>query len=528
MASITRRAASCRQPPAAPTPPGPPAVQASTPYTSRVRELLARWADYEDVTRASALLEWDQETGMPEGGTRARGLQVAALAGVAHQKLVSPAFRRALRAAAGRPGLTARQRAMVREAGREHGRARRLPEALVRRLARVEAEGVAAWRTAYRRGSWRAFAGHLATMVALKRQVAERVGYRHVPYDAHLDAYEPGATVRGLDPLLDRLREVIVPLVQRIGQARRQPDPRLLRGRFPADRQLAFGRQVVEAMGFDFTRGRIDLSMHPFCTALDPGDVRLTTRVDEGDLRECLFGLMHEAGHGLYEQGIAPELIRTPLGHAVSLGIHESQSRLWENMVGRSRAFWRYCLPRLRRAFPELRPGGLLPFVFAVNEVRPSYIRTEADEVTYSLHVVLRYEIEKDLFAGRLATSELPAAWNRRTKALLGLVPPTPSQGVLQDIHWAMGLFGYFPTYALGNLYAAQLWEQARHDLPDLEAGLAAGRLAPLRAWLGRSVHAPGRTHSASDLLRRATGRPLEVAPFTRYLHAKYTRLYDL
>ncbi len=496
--------------------------------SSRVKDLVARWGDYEDVTRASMVLEWDQETYLPEGGVRARSAQLSGLAGLAHEKLVSRGFRDALKTTSRRRGLTPRERAMVREAEREHRRALRVPEALVREMAHAESQGLNAWRKAYAKNDWRGFAGNLAEIVRLKKRMAECIGYEGVPYDAHLDAFEPGATVDMLDPLLEELKEATIPLVRKIARSKRKPNRKLLLGSFPQEKQLEYGRRVVEAMGFDFTKGRIDLTTHPFCTSFDPADVRLTTRVDPHDLRECLFGLIHEAGHGLYEQGIDTGIVRTPLGHSISLGIHESQSRMWENVIGRSREFWTHFLPPLKRTFPQLGRARLDDFVFAINEVVPSFVRTEADEVTYNLHVVLRYEIEKDVFAGKVKTGDLPAIWNRKMKEALGIVPPTHSKGVLQDIHWSMGLFGYFPTYSLGNLYGAQFVAQARKDIPRFDAKIARGTLLPLREWLGKNIHKPGRTYPAPELLRRVTGTRLQVKPFVSYIEEKYGELYDL
>jgi carboxypeptidase Taq len=494
-----------------------------------VKTLIESWREFEDVTRAASLLEWDQETNLPPAGAEARGHHLATLAGVAHEKIVSPRFRSALRGAEKNGRLTARERAQVREARRDHLRQTKIPAELVKELARAQSAGLEAWRKAYRTSRWRDFAAKLETLIRLNRKVAEAVGYDGVPYDALLDEYEPGATVRQLDPLFTELKEATIPLVRKIKASKRRPDRRIVTRRFPQEGQLAFGRKVVEAMGFDFERGRIDLSTHPFCSGFDVTDVRLTTRVNERDLRMCLFGVIHEAGHGLYEQGIDPKLMRTPLGHSVSLGIHESQSRMWENIVGRSVPFWRHFLPKLRRVFPEQMAGvKLKDFHFAVNEVAPSFIRVEADEVTYNLHIILRYEIEKGLCDGSIRPKDLPTVWNKKLKELLGIVPRRDADGVLQDIHWAMGLMGYFPTYSLGNLYAAQLWTRAKKDIRGLEAKVARGQLLPLRDWLRRKVHSPGRTYGAAELIRRATGREPSGKPFVEYVTKKYGELYDL
>jgi carboxypeptidase Taq len=495
---------------------------------TEVTELITRWGEFEDVTRAAMVLEWDQETYLPKEGARARGNHIATLARVAHERISSPGFRTALKTAERLPQLSPKDKAVVREARREHLRASKIPTDLVVEVAKAESAGVAAWKDAYRASRWQTFSPHLATLVRLKRRVAEAIGYRTVPYDALLDIYEPGTTSAELDLLFGELEEATVKLVQAIARSSRRPNTEIWKGTFPEKLQLEFGRTVVEAMGFDFTRGRIDLSVHPFCSGFDPSDVRLTTRVSGEDLRPCLFGLIHEAGHGLYEQGIDPKLVGTPLGHAVSNGIHESQSRLWENIVGRSRPFWRHFLPKLKRSFPALARVKLEDFHFAVNEARPSYIRVDADEVTYNLHVILRYQLEKGLIDGSVRPESLPELWNAKMKKLLGITPKGDSQGVLQDIHWASGNYGYFPSYTLGNLCSAQIFERAAREIPDLDEKIGRGELVPLRDWLRRKIHQPGRLYPANELMRRATGRTLSAEPFLRYVNAKYGELYAL
>jgi carboxypeptidase Taq len=496
---------------------------------AEMKTLLERWSEFQDLSRALSVLEWDQETQLPAGGAAARANHIATLASVAHEKLVSREFRSALKKAEKLPRLTAKEQAMTREARREHRRAAKIPSDLVHAVAIAESRGLAAWRKTYRTNRWSGFVKPLTELVRLKRRVADAVGYRDVPYDALLDVYEPGATVKELDPLLGELREATAALLRKIGRSKRRPDRRILRRHYPQAEQLAFGRKVVEAIGFELDKGRIDLSTHPFCTGFDPGDVRLTTRVFEKHLPACLFGLIHEAGHGLYEQGLDPKLTRTPIGNPISLGVHESQSRLWENLVGRGRPFWRHFLPRLKRVFPRQLEGVKLDdFHFAINEVMPSFIRVEADEVTYNLHIVLRYEIEKDLVNGRIRPRDLPALWNAQMKKLFGISPRRDSEGVLQDIHWGMGLFGYFPTYSLGNLYSAQIYRKAQKDLPELEGKIAKGDLVPLRDWLRKKIHRWGRMYPAADLIRRATGAKPSPRPFVEYVNAKYGELYDL
>jgi carboxypeptidase Taq len=317
--------------------------------------------------------------------------------------------------------------------------------------------------------------------------------------------------------------------VRKIAASKKRPDSAILRQNFPKEAQLAFGHDVVEAIGFDFSRGRIDLAPHPFCSGFGPGDVRLTTRVFEDELNPCLFGLIHEAGHGLYEQGLDEKQQRTPIGAAVSLGIHESQSRLWENVVGRGMPFWKHFLPKIQRVFPEqLGHVSVEAFHFAVNGVTPSFIRVEADEVTYNLHVVLRYGIEKGLFNGTIPPKDLPTVWNKRMKELLGVVPTRDAEGALQDIHWSAGLYGYFPTYSLGNLFSAQIWSAIQREIPDVEKQIAAGKFQALREWLRKKIHHHGREYPAAELIKRATGKAPDSRYFTEYVNAKFGELYDL
>jgi carboxypeptidase Taq len=501
--------------------------------------LLAR--EIRDLGAAGALLAWDQEVLLPPKGLAARARHRAALAGVVHEKMCAPGYGELVDGLASAGGLdnhagvggqAGHAATAVREAKRDRDRAVKIPHALVTELAEAVSLSQQAWQAARARDDWPAFAPHLARLVALKRREAAAVGHEGEPYNALLDEFEPGARVETLAPLLSGLAAEIVPLIAAIGEARARAgdDPgALLRGDFDVVRQEQFSREVLVGMGFDLAAGRLDVSAHPFTSGTGPGDVRLTTRYDPCDLRVGLYATIHEGGHGLYEQGIPAEFEGTPLGDCASLGIHESQSRLWENFVGRSRAFWEHWTPRARELFPE-RLGRATPETLhrAVNEVRPSLIRIEADEVTYNLHIALRLELERALLAGEIETADLPALWNARLQATLGLTPATNREGVLQDIHWACGLFGYFPTYTLGNLYAAQLREAAAAALGDLDALIARGDTTPLLAWLRARVHARGRLLSADALCREVTGRELETAPFVRYLQGKFGALYGV
>jgi carboxypeptidase Taq len=344
-----------------------------------------------------------------------------------------------------------------------------------------------------------------------------------------LDDFEPGELTSQVARVLADLREALVPLVSAIAASRRRPDVSILSRRYPLAVQESFSRDAAAKIGFDFCRGRLDVTAHPFCTGLGPHDCRITTRYDENFFNTAFFGTLHEAGHGIYDQGLRPQWHGLPPGEAVSLGIHESQSRLWENLVGRSRSFWKHFFPTAQQSFPDALGGESLErFYAAINDVRPSLVRVEADEATYNLHILIRFELEQALLADELRTSDLPGAWNEKYVQYLGIRPPNDADGVLQDIHWSAGLVGYFPTYSLGNLYASQFFAQAETDLGPLAPQFADGEFQPLRNWLREKIHALGQTHTAAELVERATGKPLSHAPLMAHLQAKLAPLFDL
>jgi carboxypeptidase Taq len=492
--------------------------------------LRAHLAPIEDLKAAAAVLRWDQETYMPEGGGEARAQQLSTLQSTAHDRFVAEETGELLDEAAetlDNPDPLDPDAALVRVTRRDYERAVRVPSSLVAELSKARAEAQQAWRQARRNDDFSQFAPHLERLVQLSVEKAEAIGYEDEPYDALLTEYEPGGTTAEVASLFDALRDDLVPLVDAIAEAP-QVDDAVLRGTYPQSAQQKFGRAVIDDFGYDFDRGRQDVSAHPFTTAFSTGDVRLTTRYDEKNVASALFSTIHEAGHGLYEQGIDPALDRTPLGDATSLSIHESQARLWENHVGRSRPFWRRYLPRLKDTFPDaLGDAALDPFYRAINRVEPSLIRVEADEVTYNLHVMLRFELERGLIDGSVSVNELPERWNDAMDDYLGVVPETDANGVLQDVHWSQGAFGYFPTYTLGTLTAAQLMEAIQDDLPDLTGHIADGHFEPLLGWLRTHIHQHGRILEAPDLLDRATGASLSAAPWLRYVRDKFGALYD-
>ena len=494
------------------------------------REFLERrMADLRALQGAASVLLWDQETYMPARAAEARGEQLATLQALVHEKLVAADLGDALLAALGDPGLEAGIGAALRPLRLERERAVRIPERLVRELAELQSAALPAWREARQRGEFPLFAPHLERLVALKREQAACLG---VPaggeaYDALLDVYEEGMRVARLEPLFRRLSGWLSPLVERIAGRPPPPDPFTGR-RFEAAGQWTFSLEVLRALGFDLEAGRLDRSAHPFTLSADPGDVRLTTRILEDQPLSAVMSTIHEAGHGLYEQGLPAAHRRDFLGQAPSTGLHESQSRLWENMVGRSLPFWRHFLPRLLATFPALAGVTLEDFHRAANRVARSPIRVEADVVTYNLHIALRFELEVGLLRGSLEVGDLPAAWNDGMHRLLGIRPRGDAEGVLQDVHWAGGDIGYFPTYALGNLYAASLFAAARRELAALDEEMAAGRFASLLGWLRDRVHRHGRAFGAEELVRRATGTGLRDDDFRAHLEAKYGALYRL
>lgn len=491
------------------------------------------------INSAASVLSWDQETYMPAGGGAARAEQIAILQGIAHQKLVSSDIERLLGSWLDlHTGLPLEQdgelwdessRALLREVWRDYNRAKKLPSDFVMRLSRECSLAQQVWIEAKEQNHFKSFLPNLRNVLSLKREEAQHLGFQDSPYNALLDIYEPGSTIAALRPLFAQLKAQLVPLLKNIQNSAVQIDDGFLYHAYDQPRQMEFGRLVLIAMGYDFEKGRLDLSAHPFTTSFHPTDVRVTTRVHEYDLPSCLFSCIHEGGHGLYDQGLDPTHYGTPLGESVSLGIHESQSRMWENCVGRSRAFWRFFYPILQATFHhQLRAVDMEQFYKAINRVKPSLIRVEADELTYNLHIMLRFEIEQDLIEGKTNPEELPEIWNHKVKEYLGIAPSNDGEGVLQDVHWSMGAFGYFPTYTLGNLYAVQFYDQARLEIPNIEDEIAAGQLMVLRRWLGQKIHRWGRMFTPDHLSQRVTGVSLSPEPFLRYVERKYGELYRL
>ncbi len=497
----------------------------------KLQRLKERLGEVWDIHMAAAVLGWDQETYMPPGGAQARGQQLSTLSRIAHDKFTSDEIGQLLEDLAGDAAdwdPDSDEARLVKVARRDYLKATKVPSDFVAESSKVASLAIMAWREAKAKSDFSIFRPHLERIVELRQEYANFFApYDHI-YDPLLDDFEPGLTTADVQRIFDALRPQQVELIRAIGE-RPQVDDAFLHQPFDEQKQWDFGVEVITKFGYDWNRGRQDKSAHPFTTNFSVNDVRITTRLEPDYLGTGLFGTMHECGHALYEQGIAPELERTPLGHGASLAIHESQSRLWENLVGRSLPFWEHFYPRLQEVFPaELGNVSLSAFYKGINRVQPSLIRTEADEATYNLHIMLRLELEIALLEGTVKVADLPEVWNAKMQEYLGVTPPDDAHGVLQDIHWSMGSIGYFSTYALGNLISAQWWERIRTDIPNLDEQIRGGNFADLLAWLREHVHRHGAKFEPQELVKRVTGSEIDPAPYMRYLKQKYGEIYGL
>jgi carboxypeptidase Taq len=487
------------------------------------------------LEHAMALLGWDQETYMPPKAVEERSEQLSLLQTILHRKATTTEIGDLLGELGvsednpeGDASLGTLDRAYVRVCFRDYTKNTKLPTELVSKLARQTSIAQSVWAEAREKSDFSRFAPHLEELLVLIKEKAECLGYEDHPYDALLDEFEPGMLTRRVKEIFDRVREELAPVIEQIAS---QPnvDDSILYRTYPLTLQRQFGEVVLEDMGYSMERGRLDVSAHPFTTSLGRDDVRLTTRYSEDYFNTGIFGTIHEGGHGLYELGFAEEIKENILADATSLGIHESQSRIWENIIGRSYSFWSHYFPLLQHYFPEtLADVSLDQFYRAINKVEPSFIRVEADEVTYNMHIILRFELELALITGELAVDELPGAWRSLSEQLLGIRPEKDSEGVLQDIHWSMGGVGYFPTYALGNLYSAQFYSAIREQLDDYEEIISSGDLQKVLFWLREKIHRHGRVYTAEKLCEQVTGEPLDPGYFVRYIKDKYSGIYDV
>jgi carboxypeptidase Taq len=498
----------------------------------KFRALTERLADVQNVSTAASILHWDQQTQMPPGGAAARARQLATLARIEHELFASDETGQLLDDAArevdGMPydSLESRLIAVVRE---DYNQATRLPTELVAEIARATSEAHEVWAAARANDRFRDFQRPLEHILELMQQVAQHLGYGDHPYDALLNQYERGITTARVKEIFDEHKPALVALIAAVSANADRVSDAILHQPFDVDRQRAFGLEMAQAFGYDLERGRLDVAVHPFATRFSRGDVRITTRFDPNWLNPALFGTLHETGHAMYEQGIGEAVEGTPLGSGTSLGVHESQSRMWENIVGRSRAFWSWALPKLQAAFPEqLGSVDLDTFYRAINKVERSFIRVEADEATYNLHIMLRFELETDMVAGKIRVADLPEEWNSRFEAFFGIAPPSDRLGVLQDVHWSSGLMGYFPTYALGNLLSVQYYNTALKAHPSIPDEIARGEFSTLRRWLNENIHQHGRKYTSDELTRRVTGEGIQSRDYIAYLQAKFSDVYGV
>ncbi|MCL2092660.1 MAG: carboxypeptidase M32 [Treponema sp.] len=502
---------------------------------SKIEKLRALDREFRYLNKAIGVLQWDQETYLPESGVEERSEQLALLEGIAHEKQVDPQVAQLLNDLGsssdnpqGDPKLDPLEQDYLRVLRRNYDKAVKLPVDFVSDAARAAGLSQAAWVKARQDNDFSVFLPHLSKMIDFARRRAAYWGYEKNPYDGLLDSFEPEMGTDAISAVFGPLGDRLSSLLQKIA-ARPRPDSSFLDRDFDTSTQAAFSREIMGKLGFDFGRGRVDVSAHPFSTTLGSHDVRITTRYLGRQVQSGIFSTIHELGHAFYELDLNPALGLTSLAEGASMGIHESQSRLWENVIGRSRPFWDYLYPSLVSHFPDHLKGiSCETFYRAVNLAEPSFIRVEADEVSYSLHIIVRFQLERDLFQGSLRAEDLGQAWKDKMKQYLGIVPETDAQGVLQDIHWSMGAFGYFPSYALGNLYGLQFWAKMQEDLPKVQTLIGEGNFSPIRSWLRDHIAVHGARLPPQELLKSLTGQELSAEPFLSYIESKYSELYGL
>jgi len=499
-----------------------------------MKSLIKILNEIKKIESAASVLHWDQETYMPEGGGAYRAEVLAYLSLLQHQMATGQKLQdELLRHINYKTGeiinitLSEEEKRLVELVAKDLKKQMALPDDFVEEMSKHASATQQAWIQARKNNDFSAFAPYLEKMIKMKKQEAEYLGYKDKPYDALLDQFEPGMTTETVKELFAGLKERLLPLVKKISEAK-QIDDSVLQQSFDTDEQWKFGMKIAEAIGLDMKHARQDVSAHPFTIGFHPEDVRITTRLNDKMLLSGLFSTIHESGHAIYEQGLNKDHYSDPLGQAASFGIHESQSRLWENPVGRSKEFWTYALPILKEHYPQLKDVSLDDWYRMANIVKPTMIRVESDEVYYSLHIMLRFDIESEIINGDIDVNDIPALWNKKMKEYFGITPKNDSEGVMQDVHWSFGGFGYFPSYAMGNLYGAQIMEQAEKDIPGLWDKIKKGEFLPLKQWLNEKVHKHGRYYDPEKLIEVISGEPLSADPFMNYLEKKYKEIYKL
>ncbi|MBD3254644.1 MAG: carboxypeptidase M32 [Candidatus Lokiarchaeota archaeon] len=477
----------------------------------------------------SSLLGWDQQVNMPDGSTQGRSEQIALMESIYHKKLISRKTGDLIKSVEKESDLGLIEYALLREAKREYERAIKIPKELIVEIAKTASLGHQAWEEAKRKSKFDIFKPYLEKMITLQKQYADKIDKGPTRYDSLLDKFEPGATSSWISQIFNELKPTLIKMVKKIASSQEVPDQSVLKKHYPPEKQFKFSVEVLKKLQFDFNIGRQDKSTHPFTTSLSSRDVRITTKTVENFLPPCIFGTIHECGHALYEMGFMKEIEDTFLADGASLGIHESQSRLWENIVGRSEDFWRYWFPILQKYFPRnLKDTSVRDFYRAINVVQPSFIRIEADELTYGLHIILRFDLERKLINEDISTSDLPQIWNSKMVELFQIEPPNDAQGVLQDVHWSGGLFGYFPTYTLGNLYASQIYNKAIEIYDSLPEMFREGDFSQLHEFLKENIFQYGRIFRPRELIMKVTGEDLNPNYFINYVKNKFYSIYNL
>jgi carboxypeptidase Taq len=498
--------------------------------TTDFEKLKEKLIEIGHIQSVLAMLDWDMSVNMPEGSASGRGATLGYLTGLAHEKFTNKDFAKLIsKLNKNISKLNIAQSAVVREVYRDFEKQKKLPKEFLEELTQTTTNAHGAWVEARRKSNFKIFLPHLIKIVALKRREAKYLGYKNTPYDALLDNFEPGLTSAEVSIVFEELKRFLIPFLHQIGKSKVTINSKVIEGQFPIAKQKEFNQKIIEKFGFDMNTGRVDISAHPFATSFHPKDVRITTRYNEKNLLDSLTGSMHEAGHGIYEQGLPMEHFGTPLASAISLAIHESQSRLWENLIGRGKYLWKYFYPILQKEFPQpFCKVNFDAFYKVLNKVEPSLIRVEADEVTYNLHIIIRFEIEKELIEGTIDPKDLPKIWNDKYKSYFGIKVPNDALGVLQDVHWSAGLFGYFPTYTLGNIYSAQWFAKFKSEHKDAEKQFEKGNFSVLKKWLNEKIHQHGKLYTADKLVQKVTGEVLNINHYLKYLQEKYSDIYKL
>lgn len=484
--------------------------------------------DIEYLNSAVSVLYWDMRVGIPKKGVENRGEVLGYLSNELYKQKTSPTIKEFIDFFEKAEGLDKVTEAMLENIKKEYERTKKIPQERYREFVILQSKSEVKWEEAKEKADFSIFMPYLEKIIEFEKEFVNYWGYERNKYDTLLDFYEPGMTVEKLDKVFGDLRDAIVELLKKINSSKADIDLKLLNGVYLKADQEKLGLEALKLIGYDFDAGRLDESVHPFTIELGPGDIRITTRYNEGDFMESLYGCIHEGGHAIYEQNISEELRGTLLGTGVSMGIHESQSRFYENILGRSKGFLSYFYPHIVKTYPKFEHVPFEKFYKAINTVKPSLIRTEADELTYSLHVIIRYEIEKMIFNDEISVAELPKVWNEKYKEYLGIEPENDSVGVLQDMHWSDGSFGYFPSYALGNLYNAQFYNKMKEEIEDLEGRIEKGELSCIKDWLGEKIHRHGSVYKPQELIVGITGEELNAKYFIEYLNKKYSEIYEL